>query len=153
MEDSLSGALLQTRRFRLVENCSKADFILKGSIVERADMRSRSEQESAGLASAAARGASTPTSSSVIAAVVASGGSEALSSIETKRQVTLTARLVDRQGEVILALTQDSDASKGKSAFAEASAKLAREIQRKLFPANPDPTPANPDKSGYVKVK
>jgi hypothetical protein len=153
MEDSLSSALLQTKKFRLVENCSKADFTLKGSVVERADILSRSERESSGLASALAQVTATPMRASGSAAGVASGGSEALASTETKRQVTLTARLVDRGGEVILALSQDSGASKGKSAFTEASEKLAREIQRKLFPAGPESKPAKNDRSGYVKVK
>jgi hypothetical protein len=154
VEDAMSSALLQTKKFRLTENCAKAAYVLKGSVVERADIRSRSEGESAGIASIAG---------SVVRHSDGSGGggfggssngsSEALSTTETKRQVTLSAKLVDSDGEVLLATTQDSGASKGKSALTEASEKLAREITRKLFPTNSSPVEGKIDKSGYVKVK
>lgn len=154
VEDAMSSALLETKKFRLTENCSKATYVLKGSVVERADVRSRSEGESAGIASIAGsvvRNADGSGSGGFGGS--SNGSSEALSTTETKRQVTLTAKLVNSEGEVLLATTQDSGASKGKSALTEASEKLAREITRKLFPASSSSAPGKIDKSGYVKVK
>ena len=146
-EDAISSALLATGKFRLTENCAKANYVVRGSIVERADLRSRSESESAGLGSVGAyvssHGAGISGSSQ--------GSSEALTNTETKRQVTLTVKLVSSEGAVLLALSQDSTSSKSKSAFVEATEKVAKEIVRKLYPADPVSMPG--DKSGYVKIR
>lgn len=154
VEDALASALLQTKRFRITENCRRAAYVVKGSIVERADVRSRSEGESTGVGSFGV-GVSRSASGAVSAAAGGSSveGSEAISSAETRRQVTISAKLVNEEGEVLLATTQDSGASKGKSALTEASEKLAREISRKLFPSEGGSASSKIDKSGYVKVK
>ena len=144
-EDALAAALLSTRRVRLTENCQKAEYVLKGSIVERADLRARSEGEATGIA--AAGGAYNAAGGGFGA--MAAAGQEALATTETKRSVTLIVKLVRADGEIPFAGTQDSAPSKNRSAVSEAADRLAREIVRELFPA---PPPISPE-GRYQKIQ
>jgi len=144
-EDALAAALLSTKRVRLTENCAKADYTLKGSVVERADLKSRSEGEATGVAAA---GGSYHRGTGGFGAMAAKG-EEALSTTETKRSVTLIVRLVRQDGEIPFAGTQDSAPSKNRSAVNEAADKLTRELLREIFPA----APASAPEGNYQKIK
>ncbi len=144
-EDALASALLSTKRVRVTENCAKADYTLKGSVVERADLKSRSEGEATGVASA---GGAYGRGGGGFAAMGAKG-EEALSTTETKRSVTLIVKLVRQDGDIPFAGTQDSSPSKNRSAVSEAIDKLTRELLREVFPA----AGASAPEGNYRKIR
>jgi len=130
-EDAVSASLLIYKGLKILENCAKAQFIVRGSIVERADVRSRTEAEDTGVASAGI----SVTNNSASGGALGARGSELISNTETKRSVTLSLKVVNVEGEVVFAGTQDSAPSKNRSAISEASEKLTRLLVKDLFPA------------------
>ena len=147
-EDALSASLLSTKRIRIIEGCEKADFIVKGSIVERADLKSRSESEEAGVSS----GSVVASGSRVSGSAGGARGSESISNTEIKRSVTLSVKFVKQDGEVVFAATQDSSSSKSKSAIGEATEKISREVIRELFPASPTDADKR-NQTGYKRIR
>jgi len=138
VQEMVIAKLFEARRFSLTENCEKADFILKGSVTERSDRASRSETESIGVrASAAASESERAGSASDRTSAAASAGlnaHEALSSSEMKQQAAVTLRLVDKDGEILWAISSESTGGKTKSAMGDAAdravQRLLRDIQR-----------------------
>jgi len=147
-EDAITAALLSSKRFRLVEVCEKAEYIVRGSIVERADLKSRSEGEETGVAAAGISSNRNYASGSAMGA----RGSESLSTTETKRAITLSVKFVNKDGEVVFAATQDSAPSKNRSAMSEAADRLSRDVIRELFAASPSKSDQK-SQSGYQKIK
>jgi hypothetical protein len=114
------AALFGSKRFAVTENCERADAIMKGAILEKDERRERGESEAVQFG-VAAGGASVSGSSGSGAFGAAGGGSgQALYSSETRSHATVTLRLVDNDGEVIWAHSQNSPGGKTKSALVDA---------------------------------
>lgn len=113
------AGLFTSKLFRIIENCSNADAILKGSVLERSGSRSRSESEGAFGARAGLPGG-----------VV--GGSERLSSSETRTEASVTLRINSRDGEILWAHSQDSSGGKAKSAVPDAVERAVRQLAREV---------------------
>lgn len=122
------AGVFKLKRFRVMEDCAKADAALKGAVLEREDSRVRSESETTDfgvIAGAAAPGA---------AAVggVAGGTGQGLMSAETRSRASVTLRLVTKDGEVVWADTQDSGGGKAKAAIPDAVERALRQLARSL---------------------
>ena len=149
--DAVTTALLLNKNIRLTENCSKTDWKLKGSVVERADLRSRSDEEETGIASARINFDRNSGSGGAMSA----RSKEGLSSSETIRSVTLSVRLLTPEGEVVASSTQDSKGSKSRSPLAEAAERASADLLKAIFPPNAKPSVNSPGAraDGYQKIK
>lgn len=153
VQEMVIARLFQTKRFSLTENCEKADYVLKGSITERSEHASRSESEGIGFGQAASgssssssRVGSVGSSSSSSGSVRVSGNAyENLSSSEIKQEAAITLRIVDRDGEIIWATSQESSEGKSKGAIGlateQAVRRLLRDIERAEKQLKAGPTP------------
>jgi len=128
--------LFESRRFSLTENCEKADFVLKGSITERNDRTFRSESEGVGFgvsaSGAQSSGAGSTRSGTAASAGVRGDARESLSSSEVKQQAAVTMRLVDKDGEILWATSQESTGGKTKGAIGDAADRAVRKFLRDL---------------------
>ncbi|MBI4466573.1 MAG: hypothetical protein HY656_03990 [Acidobacteria bacterium] len=138
------ASLFAAKRFVLTENCEKADAVLKGSVSETREQRLRAEGE--GVEFGRAVGVASVSGGSGSAAVGAARGAsgENLVSAETLSQASVTLRIVDKEGEVIWAHTEENKGAKTKTpvAFAldRAVKKLLRDrerAQKRIQPAIP----------------
>lgn len=120
------AALYGAKRFTISERCDKTDAVLKGAVIEKAGTRVRAEGEGAGFGVAA--GAASTTAAAIGA--VAGGSSEALYSRESQTQVSVTARLVDKDGLVIWAHTQESPGGRIKGPVVDAVERALRQLVR-----------------------
>ncbi|MGH9787829.1 MAG: hypothetical protein ACRD4U_03890 [Candidatus Acidiferrales bacterium] len=120
--------LFKTKRFVLTENCEKADAVLKGAFLQSSEQRVRGESESMefGKAAATSSGSVSGTvfssggghvsgSSSGAAAAVRGADSETLVSAETLSQASLTLRIVDKEGDILWAHTEENKGAKTKT--------------------------------------
>jgi hypothetical protein len=125
-------AMFSTKRFRLTENCDKADVVLKGAVLEKTERRVRAEGESTDFG-VAAGGASVSRNSGRGGFGAAAGGSgETLYSSEDRSQATVTLRLVDAEGDILWAYTQDSPGGKTKSALVDAIERAVRQLMKEV---------------------
>lgn len=139
-QETLIAKLFESNRFSITENCEKADFVLKGSIVERTEVTQRSESEGIGFGQAGSTSTSSSSkvgnvgSSSSSAAAGRSAGNtyESLSSSEVKQQAALTLRIVGKDGEVIWANSQETAGGKSKSAVGLAAEMAVRRLLRDI---------------------
>lgn len=128
-EFAIAG-LFSARRFTLTERCDKADAVLKGAVIERSEKRVRAEGESTdfGVAHGGASVVGSTGSAGFGAARGASG--ESLFSSETRSSASVTLRLVNPEGTIIWAYTQDSPGGKTKSAVSDAVDRAIRQLVR-----------------------
>jgi len=128
------ASLFATKRFALTENCEKADAVLKGAVAEAKEQRVRAEGE--GMEFGTAAGAASVSGSSGSAAVGAARGasSETLVSSETLTQASVTLRIVDKDGDILWAHTEENKGAKTKTpigfSLGRAVKALLREIER-----------------------
>jgi hypothetical protein len=143
IQEVVIAKLFQAKRFSLTEDCEKADFVVKGTIIERSDYATRSESEGIGFGqsgsssrSSSSRFGSTGSSSgSSVSGSVSGNAYESLSSSEVKSQAALTMRIVDRDGEIIWATSQESGEGKSKGAFTLAAEQAVRRLLRDMVRA------------------
>lgn len=122
------ASIFAMKQFAVTENCDKADAILKGAVAEREDQRTRAEGEGAAVVS----GSGTAHSSRAIAA----RSDESLFSSETKRQASVSMRLVSKDGDVLWAFTQDSLGAKSKLAISDAVDRAVKQFAKDLDKLN-----------------
>ncbi len=141
VQEMVIAKMFQAKRFSLTEKCEKADFILKGSITERSEYVTRSESEgfNAGASGSSRSGTQSSSASS------SGGAQESLSSSEVKQQGVVTLRIVDQEGEIIWATSQDSAEGKSKGAITMAAEQAVRRLLRDIERAQKQPseTPKN----------
>ncbi len=130
VRELIFAALFAGKRFVLMESCERAEAVVKGGVLETADLRGRSEGDSVGFGGFA--------SSRRRAGGTAGAGAESLSSIETRRQATVSMRLVGSNGIVVWANAQDSTGGKAKSAVVDG---VERVVARLLEDAGQAPPP------------
>ncbi|MBI3404755.1 MAG: hypothetical protein HY046_04795 [Acidobacteria bacterium] len=132
VQEMVIARLFESKRFSLTENCDKADYVLKGTITERSDRISRSESEGIGF-EARASGSEWDRSGGDSAARTARGNAhENLSSSEVKVQAAVTLRVVDKDGEILWATSQESAGGKAKGAIGDAAERAVRRLLRDI---------------------
>lgn len=124
------AALFSAKRFTVIEKCEKAEATLKGAVLESGDRRTRAESEGIGFGAVTGGGSSGPGGSAGGFAGVGGSTGEALVSSETRRQASVTLRLVDADGIVLWAYTQDSTGGKTKGPAADAIDRAIRQLLR-----------------------
>ncbi len=136
------SSLTESKRFVVTENKEKADAILKGSSLEKTsqELHSNSEATAAGGASGGHSGSvngsfvngtgSISGSSSGGFASRAASIEDSSTSIETINDARIAVRLVDNDGDVIWATTQESKGAKYKGASADVADKVVKQLLR-----------------------
>ena len=94
----------------------EADLTLKGSITEQREQTHRSESEGVSFNGRGASGS----------------GHENLSSSETKVHAVVTLRLVNKEGQVLWAISHESTGGKTKGAIGDAADRAARRLLRDI---------------------
>lgn len=122
------AALFSSKRFAITEKCEKADAVLKGAVLERAERRVRAEGESTDFGVAAGGAHATAASARGGFGAALGGSGENLMSSETRTHASVTLRLVNKDGDVVWAYTQDSTGGKTKSALADAVERGVRQL-------------------------
>jgi len=130
--EMIIATLFESKRFILTDadDCKEveADFTLKGSITEQREQVHRSESE--GVSFGARASASDRVSSS--SGGMQGAGHESLSSSEIKEHAVVTLRLVNKEGEVLWAISHESAGGKTKGAIGDAADRAARRLLRDI---------------------
>ena len=126
------ASVFSLKRFQVTENCAKADAVLKGAVIERHDKRVRGEGEAADFGVAGGGVSGSRSSVSAGFGAIVGGSGEALYSAETATRASVTLRLVNADGDVLWAHTQDSSGGKTKGAIADAVDRAIRQLSRDL---------------------
>lgn len=140
VQEMVIAKLFESKRFSMTENCDRADFVVKGSITERSERTFRSESEGIGFGerlshseSQSSRVGSVGGSTSSSAAVAVTGSQhESLSSSEVKQQAAVTLRVVDKQGDILWAISLESTGGKTKGAIGDAAERAVRRLLRDI---------------------
>jgi hypothetical protein len=130
-EFAIAG-LFSARRFIVTERCDKADAALKGAVIERQEKRVRAEGEATGFGVAGGGASVTGSSGSAGFGAARGDSGESLYSSETRATASVTLRLVDQEGTIIWAYTQDSPGGKTKSAVSDAIERAVRQLVRDI---------------------
>lgn len=146
-QEMVIAKLFESKRFALTENCDRADFVLKGSVTERNERAARSESEGIGFtARGSASARDTDGASGSASSTLSANTYEALSSSGYKQSAAVTLRIVDKDGEILWAVSMESEQGKTRSAIGEAAdravRRFLRDIQRAASP--PASSPAKP---------
>lgn len=120
VQEIIIARLYAAKRFSLTEDCDRADFVLKGSITERDTGSQRSESEG----------------------VV--GMHTSNSSSERKQQAVVTLRVVDKEGEILWATSQESPEGKSKGAIGLVGEQVVRKLLRDIDKAERQQSKAKP---------
>jgi curli biogenesis system outer membrane secretion channel CsgG len=124
------SSLTQSKQFIVTENKEKADGILKGSSLEKTSQELHSSSD-ATAAGGSAGGYNSAVGSSHGALVSrAMGISDSNTSTETINDARIAVRLVDSDGDVIWASTQESKGGKYKGAAADVADKVVKQLLR-----------------------
>ncbi len=128
-EMAIAG-LYASKRFSVLERCDKADATLKGAVMERFNRKVRAEGESADFGVAAGAASVSPGSARAAIGAAVGGSGESLYSSETAANASVILRLVDADGVVIWATTQDSSGGKLKTAVPDAIDRSVKQLLR-----------------------
>ncbi len=130
--EMIIATLFESKRFILTDadDCKEieADFTLKGSVAEQREQVHRSESE--GVSFGARASSSDRVSSS--SGGMQGAGHESLSSSEIKEHAVVTLRLVNKEGEVLWAISHESTGGKTKGAIGDAADRAARRLLRDI---------------------
>jgi len=140
IHDAVVTGLAESKRFVVTENKDRADAILRGTGLEKS---SQEYHEHAEATAAAAAGGSR----------VGFGGAgmaiaDKNASTETISEARVSVRLVNRDGDVIWATTQESTNAKYKSATADVADKVVKQLLRsvaKMEKASGQPSTTSPE--------
>jgi hypothetical protein len=135
------SALFASKYFTVTERCEKADATLKGAAMERSENRVRAEGEAAGFGVAHGHAQADRSSGTAGFGSAHGGSSESLYSAETRTTASVTLRLVDPDGTVIWAYTQDSVGGKTKGAVPDAVERAVKQLVRDIERAQNAPAP------------
>jgi hypothetical protein len=133
------AGLFSAKRFTVTEKCDKADAILKGAVLERGEMRVRGEGEATDFGAAAGGASATRSSGRAAFGAIAGGSGESLYSAETRASASVVLRLVDPEGTVVSAYSQDSPGGKVKGAIADAIERAVKQLLREVEKAAAKP--------------
>lgn len=122
--------LMQSEKFVVTENRQKADAFLKGAGVEKTSVESHSYESgtAAGRSSGGYSGSIYGSSGGFSSAGAAI--TDASSSSETVNDARVSVRLVNQDGDVLWATTQESKGAKYKGASADVADKVVKQLIR-----------------------
>jgi curli biogenesis system outer membrane secretion channel CsgG len=120
------SSLTESKRFIVTENKERADAILKGTGLERISNEFHSNSE--GTAAGGVGGAFSDGAGSVAGRAAAIEDSNA--STETINDARVSLRLVDKDGDVLWATTQESKGAKYRGASADVAEKVVKQLLR-----------------------
>jgi hypothetical protein len=126
------ASLFSLKRFIVTEKCEKVDATLKGAVIERGEKRVRAEGESADFGVAAGAASVNRVSGTAAVGAALGGSGESLLSAETGSRASVTLRLVDSDGVILWAYTQDSAGGKTKGAVSDAVDRAIRQLQKDI---------------------
>jgi len=121
------ASLTDSKKFIVTENKERADAILKGSGVEKTSQEFRSYKDST---SAGVAGGGIDSFGSGAFGAAGAGISDSSTSTETINDARVSVRLVDHEGDVLWATTQESKGAKYKGATADVADKVVKELLR-----------------------
>jgi curli biogenesis system outer membrane secretion channel CsgG len=136
------SSLTESKRFIVTENKDKADAILKGSSLEKTSQELHSSSEATAAGGAAGGHSGSVSGSFVNGTGTVSGSSsggfasrsmaieDSSTSTETINDARIAVRLVDSDGDVIWATTQESKGAKYKGASADIADKVVKQLLR-----------------------
>ena len=140
--EATMAALFAFKKFKISDNCEKADAVLKGAVAEKTAVRTRAEGEGAGFGSAAGAASANRSTASAAMHAVTGGSSEGLYSSETRFEASITLRITSKDGDVLWAYTQQSPGGKVKGAVTDAVDRAVKQLARELDrPAQVRPEP------------
>jgi len=129
LKEMVIAKLFEAKRFSLTEKCVRDEFQLLGSVTERNEHTSRSESEGVGFGGVA--GARVDVGTGAVAGVTGNAH-ESLSSSEVKQSAVVTLRIVDKDGEILWAISQESTGGKTKGAIGDAAERAIRQLLRDI---------------------
>ena len=128
------NSLVASKRFIVTENRESADAVLKGSAIEKTSQELHASGDSTSVAAAAGgvSGSRTKTHSRVDGGfgALAAGIEDSEASTETIDRAAVAVRLVDANGDLLWATTQESKGAKYKGASADAADKVVKQLLR-----------------------
>jgi curli biogenesis system outer membrane secretion channel CsgG len=136
--------LTDSNRFTVTENKEKADAILRGAGLEKTSQEFHAHGEGTAVAGAAgshsgsvdgswdAYGGSVHGSSSGGFAAHSAAISDSSASTETINDARISVRLIDQDGDVIWAASEESNNSKYKSATADVADRVVHKLLKKI---------------------
>jgi len=126
IRDILIGALQSTRLFIVTENAEKADCILKGSAEDL--VFTDTFQSSEGIVARTQIGSTRSSGTTRGGVGFSVGENESTRIAERKHEATIAVRLVNKEGDVIWATTQESLGAKFRGASADVAAKVTHQL-------------------------
>uniref|UniRef100_Q01R32 Uncharacterized protein n=1 Tax=Solibacter usitatus (strain Ellin6076) TaxID=234267 RepID=Q01R32_SOLUE len=128
MRDILLSSLESSKLFILTENQERADAILKGAAEDMVFTEVHSSSDSVNARANLGNGRSTKTSGSYSAGV-GFGESESDHSAERRHEAIAAVRLVNKDGDVIWATTQESLGAKFRGASTDVADKITAKLK------------------------
>ena len=144
IQSFLIADLEETNRFTVTENKEKADAILRGAGLEKTSQEFHSHSEGTAVAGAAGAHSGSLNGSWANGSGSISGSSsggfaahsaainDSTASTETINDARMAVRLVDTDGDVIWAASEESNNSKYKSATADVAERLVHKLLKKI---------------------
>ncbi len=134
VREMVIARLFEAKKFALLdtENCASQDFTIKGSITEQREQSFRSESEGISVGRHALGATGTQNSVTVGEGGASVSGHESLSSSQTKEHAVVTLRLVNKEGEILWAISMESTGGKIKGAIGDAAERAVRRFVRDL---------------------
>ena len=149
IQDMVVAALRNTGLFVITENRERADVILKGSADEKIFNEVHSSSESIGVRAGGGTGSSaggqSARSSSRQYGSLGVTESESSRTDERRREAVASVRLVDSEGDVIWATTQESQGAKFRGAMSDVAEKVARQLTQECTKARAAATSTEPE--------
>lgn len=125
--------LVETGKFKVTENREKADAILKGAGLEKTSQQYHAySSETAGGSATYGESGSIPGTFSGGGSAVAAKIADSNASTETVNDARIAVRLVNQDGDVIWATTQESKGGKYKGASADVADKVVKQLLKDL---------------------
>jgi hypothetical protein len=128
--------LLQSDRFVVTENRLKADAFLKGAGLEKTSLEKHSFETgtAAGVSSSGFSGSFSGGSGGFSGGSASAGAAinDAYSSTETVNDARVSVRMVNQEGDVLWATTQESKGAKYKGASADVADKVIKQLLRDI---------------------
>ncbi len=127
MRDILISALQESKLFVLTENQDRADAVLRGAAEDLVFNESHSSSE--GLTARMNAGAGKTSTSRSLSAGASIGDNESDHSTERRHEALAAVRLVNKDGDVIWATTQESLGAKFRGASADVADKITARLR------------------------
>jgi hypothetical protein len=153
VREMVIAQLFESKRFTLTEKCERADARIKGTVTQQRSQVSRSESEGVSAGREAAAASASGGSVSVGAVGGQLSAHESLSSSQMKEHAAVTIRLIDREGDIIWAITLESDGGKNKGAVGDAAERVVKRLIRDIERAEEAQKQEKPGQAQVSKPK